>query len=104
MTTPKSPATRKRLQSAREQSVYIRMSAPLNLAVRELAASHIRAPERHGAAICLYLPRDGDEAAATRAIVEAAVRANDVAPLRWRTPGVDPSVRGAFAREAAPTY
>ena len=80
------------------------VETPRALYLRELAASHIRVPERHIAAICLYLPRDGDEAAVTRAIVEAAVRSNDVAPLRWRTPGVEPSVLGAFARESAPTY
>jgi glutamate synthase domain-containing protein 2/glutamate synthase domain-containing protein 1/glutamate synthase domain-containing protein 3 len=80
------------------------VETPRAMYLRELAASHIRVPERHIAAICLYLPRDADDAAVTRAIVEAAVRSNDVAPLRWRTPGVDPSVLGAFARESAPVY
>ncbi len=80
------------------------LETPRALFLRELAESHIRVPERHVAAICLYLPRDTDDAAATRAQVEGAVRANDVAPLRWRTPHVDPAVLGAFARNSAPSY
>src|ERR1019366_6101366 len=56
------------------------VETPRAVYLRELAASHIRVPERHIAAICLYLPRDADEAAVTRAAVEAAVRSNDVAP------------------------
>ncbi len=56
MTTPKSPAQPKKPRSAREQGVYIRMSAPLNLAVRELAASR-RVPLKaiYEAAIAAYL-------------------------------------------------
>jgi glutamate synthase domain-containing protein 2/glutamate synthase domain-containing protein 1/glutamate synthase domain-containing protein 3 len=80
------------------------LETPRALYLRELAASHIRVPERHVAAICLYLPRDSDDAAVSRAQVEAAVRSNDVAPLRWRTPGVEPAVLGAFARNSAPSY
>jgi glutamate synthase domain-containing protein 2/glutamate synthase domain-containing protein 1/glutamate synthase domain-containing protein 3 len=80
------------------------LETPRAMYLRELAASHIRVPERHVAAICLYLPRDSDDAAVTRAQVEAAVRSNDVAPLRWRTPGVEPAVLGAFARSSAPSY
>src|SRR5271154_1644820 len=77
---------------------------PRALFLRELAASHIRVPEGHLAAICLFIPRDGDEAAAVRAQVEAAVRFADVAPLRWRTPVVEPTVLGEQARRTAPAY
>ena len=56
MTNPKSPATRKRLQSGREQGVYIRMSATLNAGVRELAAAR-RVPLKaiYEAAVAAYL-------------------------------------------------
>ncbi len=56
MTTPKRPATRKTLQSGREQGVYIRMSATLNAGVRELAAAR-RVPLKaiYEAAIAAYL-------------------------------------------------
>ncbi|GAC1409239.1 MAG: glutamate synthase large subunit [Candidatus Velthaea sp.] len=77
---------------------------PRALYLRELAASHIRVPERHLAAIALFLPRDTDEAAAIRAQVEAAVRSAEVSPLRWRLPGVEPAVLGEFARRTAPSY
>ena len=77
---------------------------PRALYLRELTASHIRVPERHVAAICLYLPREADEAAAIRGQIESAVRSNDVSPLRWRTPGVEPAVLGEFARASAPSY
>jgi glutamate synthase domain-containing protein 2/glutamate synthase domain-containing protein 1/glutamate synthase domain-containing protein 3 len=80
------------------------VETPRALYLRELTASHIRVPERHVAAICLYLPRDSDEAAAIRGQIEAAVRFNDVSPLRWRTPGVVPAVLGEFARASAPSY
>ena len=56
MTTSKSSAKAKRSQPAREQGVYIRMSATLNAGVRELAASR-RVPLRaiYEAAIAAYL-------------------------------------------------
>ncbi|MFN2461956.1 MAG: glutamate synthase large subunit [Candidatus Velthaea sp.] len=82
----------------------ILVETPRALFLRELAASHIRVPERHLAAICLFLPRDDDEAATTRALVEAAVRFAEVSPLRWRTPGVEPAVLGEHARRTAPSY
>jgi len=80
------------------------VETPRALYLRELAALHVRVPERHLAAICLFLPRDGDEAAVARAQVEAAVRLAEVAPLRWRTPGVEPAVLGEHARRTAPSY
>jgi glutamate synthase domain-containing protein 2/glutamate synthase domain-containing protein 1/glutamate synthase domain-containing protein 3 len=82
----------------------ILVETPRALFLRELAASHIRVPERHLAAICFYLPRDADEAAAARAQIEAAVRFAEVAPLRWRSPGVEPALLGEFARRNAPSY
>ena len=82
----------------------ILIETPRALFLRELAESHIRVPERHLAAICLFLPRDDDEAAAVRAQVEAAVRVAEVSPLRWRAPGVEPAVLGERARRTAPAY
>ena len=72
--------------------------------LRELVAEHVRIPERHLGAICLFLPRDSDDAADARAKIEAAVRLADVAPLRWRMPVVDPDVLGEYARRTAPPY
>jgi len=56
MTTPKIPPTPKKRRPAREQGVYIRMSATLNMAVRELAAAR-RVPLKaiYEAAIAAYL-------------------------------------------------
>ena len=46
------------------------------LPARAGGAEHVRVPERHLGAVCLFLPRDFDDAAATaRAKIEAAVRA-----------------------------
>ncbi len=77
---------------------------PRALFMRELAASHIRVPERHLAAICLFMPRDDDDAQAIRAQIEAAVRFAEISPLRWRRPAVVPAVLGEFARRTAPAY
>ena len=77
---------------------------PRALLLRELAASHIRVPERHLAAICLFMPRDDDDAQAIRGQIEAAVRLAEVAPLRWRRPPVVPAVLGEYARRTAPAY
>jgi glutamate synthase domain-containing protein 2/glutamate synthase domain-containing protein 1/glutamate synthase domain-containing protein 3 len=77
---------------------------PRALYLRELTTDHVRIPERHIGAVCLFLPRDFDDAANARAKVEAAVRLADVAPLRWRVPAVDPDVLGEYARRTAPPY
>src|SRR5665213_4466061 len=66
------------------------IETPRALFLRHLGTLHIRVPERHLGAICLFLPRDFDDAANVRAKVEAAVRVADVAPLRWRIPPVNP--------------
>src|SRR5471030_1824634 len=63
------------------------VETPRALYLRELAVYHVRVPERHLGAVCMFLPRDFDEAANARAKIEAAVRLADVAPLRWRVPG-----------------
>jgi len=80
------------------------VETPRALFLRELTIDHIRIPERHIGAVCLFLPRDFDDAANARAKVEAAVRLADVAPLRWRVPTVDPDVLGEYARRTAPPY
>jgi glutamate synthase (ferredoxin) len=77
---------------------------PRALYLRELTNDHVRIPERHIGAVCLFLPRDFDEAANARAKVEAAVRIADVAPLRWRVPLVNADVLGEYARRTAPPY
>ena len=80
------------------------VETPRALYLRELSVYHVRVPERHLGAVCMFLPRDFDEAANARAKIEAAVRLGDVAPLRWRVPGVDPDVLGEYARRTAPPY
>ncbi len=77
---------------------------PRALLVRELAASHVRVPERHLAAIAFFMPRDAEDAGALRARIEAAARVADLQPLRWRLPAVEPSVLGDQARLTAPSY
>jgi glutamate synthase (NADPH/NADH) large chain/glutamate synthase (ferredoxin) len=80
------------------------VESPRAIFLRELAQEHIRVPERHLGAICVYLPRDFDEAANARAKIESAVRMADVSPLRWRVPAVEPEVLGEYARRTAPAY
>jgi glutamate synthase domain-containing protein 2/glutamate synthase domain-containing protein 1/glutamate synthase domain-containing protein 3 len=80
------------------------VETPRALYMRELTSDHVRIPERHVGAVCLFLPRDFDEAANARAKVEAAVRLADVAPLRWRVPLVNADVLGEYARRTAPPY
>jgi glutamate synthase domain-containing protein 2/glutamate synthase domain-containing protein 1/glutamate synthase domain-containing protein 3 len=82
----------------------ILMETPRALLQRELAAAHVRVPEQHLAAVCVFLPRDEDAAAAVRGRIEQAIRGEGVAPMRWRVPPVDPSVLGAQALAAAPSY
>ena len=78
------------------------VETPRALLIRELAASNIRVPERHLAAIALFLPRDDEDAGYLRAQIEAAVRLAEVAPLRWRNPGFEPAVLGEHARRTVP--
>ena len=80
------------------------VETPRALYLKELTFDHIRIPERHLGAVCLFLPRDFDDAANARAKVEAAVRLADVAPLRWRVPLVNADVLGEYARRTAPPY
>ncbi|HXP94154.1 MAG TPA: glutamate synthase large subunit [Candidatus Binatia bacterium] len=77
---------------------------PRALLQRELVASGLRVPERHAAAVGLFLPRDAEDAAAVRERVELAVREAEVSPIRWRTPQVDESVLGQHARNTAPRF
>jgi glutamate synthase domain-containing protein 2/glutamate synthase domain-containing protein 1/glutamate synthase domain-containing protein 3 len=82
----------------------ILLETPRALYLRELAQAHIRVPERHVAAVCVFLPTEPGLAAALRVRVEAAVRAENVAPLRWRIAPVEPSVLGEGARHTAPSF
>ncbi|MEA2665551.1 MAG: hypothetical protein QOI11_2495, partial [Candidatus Eremiobacteraeota bacterium] len=82
----------------------ILLETPRALYLRELAAAHVRVPERHLAAVCVFLPTEPGLAAALRARVEAAVRGEGIAPLRWRVPPVDPRVLGDGASYTAPSY
>jgi glutamate synthase domain-containing protein 2/glutamate synthase domain-containing protein 1/glutamate synthase domain-containing protein 3 len=77
---------------------------PRKLLARELAAVDLRAPANHIAAICVFLPREPDAAAAVRAAVEAAAHAQDVRPLRWRVPPTDEDVLGRHARTSRPAF
>jgi glutamate synthase domain-containing protein 2/glutamate synthase domain-containing protein 1/glutamate synthase domain-containing protein 3 len=82
----------------------ILLETPRALFLRELAAAHVRVPERHLAAVCVFLSPDEDLAAAMRAKIEHAIRAEQVAPMRWRVPPVDRTVLGAQAAASAPSY
>ena len=82
----------------------ILVETPRALLMRELPAMSRRVPERHLAAIALFLPRDPEEATGLRAQIEAAVYATDVKPLLWRRPKVDPEVLGEHARATRPLY
>jgi len=82
----------------------ILLETPRALLLRELTAAHVRVPERHLAAVCVFLPGDEDLAAAMRHKIEHAIRAEQVAPMRWRVPPVDRSVLGTQAAVSAPSY
>ena len=82
----------------------ILMETPRALLQRELAAAHVRVPEQHLAAVCVFLPRDEDLAAAMRGRIEHAIRGEGVKPMRWRVPPVDAHVLGVQARASAPAY
>jgi glutamate synthase domain-containing protein 2/glutamate synthase domain-containing protein 1/glutamate synthase domain-containing protein 3 len=77
---------------------------PRKLLIRELARVDLAATSNHLAAICLFLPREPDAAAAARAAIEARVRSVDITPLRWRTPGTHEEVLGAQALTTRPTF
>jgi glutamate synthase domain-containing protein 2/glutamate synthase domain-containing protein 1/glutamate synthase domain-containing protein 3 len=77
---------------------------PRSLLSRELALVDLHASSSHLAAICLFLPREPDAAAAARAAIEARVHSMDVTPLRWRTPGAHDDVLGAQARTTRPLF
>ncbi|HTX03237.1 MAG TPA: glutamate synthase large subunit [Candidatus Acidoferrales bacterium] len=80
------------------------IETPRSLLIRELPPMSRRVPERHLAAIALFLPHDPEEATGLRAQLEAAVFAADVKPLLWRRPKVDPDVLGEHARATRPLY
>ncbi|GAC1305930.1 MAG: glutamate synthase large subunit [Vulcanimicrobiaceae bacterium] len=77
---------------------------PRRLLARELALVDLHATQNHLAAICLFLPREPDAAAAARAAIEGRVRGLDVTPLRWRTPGTHDEILGAQARTTRPAF
>ncbi|MGH7660163.1 MAG: glutamate synthase-related protein, partial [Vulcanimicrobiaceae bacterium] len=82
----------------------VMLETPRAVLIRELAAMSRRVPERHLAAIALFLPHDPEEATGLRAQIEAAVYATEVKPLVWRRPKVDPEVLGEHARATRPLY
>ena len=82
----------------------ILLETPRAVLSRDLIEAHVRVPEQHLAAVCVFLPVDEDVAAAMRAKVEHAVRSESVAPMRWRIPPVDRAVLGKQAASGAPSY
>ncbi|HZO92741.1 MAG TPA: glutamate synthase large subunit [Candidatus Baltobacteraceae bacterium] len=82
----------------------ILLETPRALFQRELAAAHVRVPEQHLTAVCAFLPRQEELAAAMRAKIEHAIRGEGVAPMRWRVPPVDAGVLGAQSAAGAPSY
>ncbi len=77
---------------------------PRKLLTRELAKVDLHAASNHLAAICLFLPREPDAAAAARAAIEARVHSVDVTPLRWRTPPTHEEILGEQARSTRPSF
>src|SRR5665213_1195160 len=82
----------------------ILLETPRALFMRYLAEKHVRVPEQHLAAVCVFLPLDEDSAAAMRARIEHAIRTEGVKPMAWRVPPVDRAVLGKHAAAAAPSY
>jgi glutamate synthase domain-containing protein 2/glutamate synthase domain-containing protein 1/glutamate synthase domain-containing protein 3 len=82
----------------------ILIETPRTLFLRYLAEKHVRVPEQHLAAVCVFLPVDEDLAAAMRARIEHAIRTEAVKPMAWRVPPVDRSVLGKQAASGAPSY
>ena len=77
---------------------------PRKLLARDLAQVDLHASASHLAAICLYLPREPDAAAAVRAAIEARVHGVDVTPLRWRSPITHDDVLGTQALVTRPVF
>ena len=77
---------------------------PRKLLSRDLARVDLQASSSHLAAICLFLPREADAAAAARAAIEARVHSFDVTPLRWRTPATHEDILGAQALTTRPLF
>ncbi len=77
---------------------------PRKLLAQELARVDLHALQNHLAAICLFLPREPDAAAACRAAIEARVHSVDLTPLRWRTPGTHEEILGTQARSTRPAF
>jgi glutamate synthase domain-containing protein 2/glutamate synthase domain-containing protein 1/glutamate synthase domain-containing protein 3 len=82
----------------------ILLETPRAIFQRYLAEAHVRVPEQHLAAVCVFLPLDEDLAASMRAKIEHAIRGESVKPMRWRVPPVDRDVLGKHAAASAPTY
>src|ERR1700716_3986551 len=82
----------------------ILIETPRTLFLRFLAEKHVRVPEQHLAAVCVFLPLDEDLAATMRARIEHAIRTEGVKPMAWRVPPVDRSVLGKQAASGAPSY
>ncbi len=77
---------------------------PRKLLARELALVNLHASANHLAAICLFLPREPDAAAAARAAIESRVHSLEITPLRWRVPGANDDVLGVQARATRPVF
>ncbi|HEX3463301.1 MAG TPA: glutamate synthase large subunit, partial [Candidatus Elarobacter sp.] len=82
----------------------ILLETPRAIFQRYLAEAHVRVPEQHLAAVCVFLPVDEDLAASMRAKIEHAIRGESVKPMRWRVPPVDRDALGKQAAASAPTY
>ena len=82
----------------------ILLETPRAIFLKYLAEAHVRVPEQHLAAVCVFLPVNEDAAAAMRAKIEHAIRSESVKPMRWRVPPVDRSVLGKQAASGAPSY
>jgi glutamate synthase domain-containing protein 2/glutamate synthase domain-containing protein 1/glutamate synthase domain-containing protein 3 len=82
----------------------ILLETPRAIFLEYLAQAHVRVPEQHLAAVCVFLPVGEDAAAHLRAKIEHAIRLELVKPMRWRVPPVDRDVLGKQAALGAPSY
>ncbi len=82
----------------------IMLDTPRKLIARDLATGGIHADKETVALIGVFLPLAQAPATALRFAIEQASRAVGLRPLRWRTPPVDTSALGDYARQTQPQY
>src|ERR1035437_3368175 len=82
----------------------ILLEPPRTLFLRYLAEKHVRVPEQHLAAGCVFLPVDADLAAALGAHICQEFMPEAAKAMAWRVPPFDRIVLGKQAASGAPSY